>query len=108
MYQPTLRYTNCITLSQFTQGRKTRLTGTFPSAFSVSLFSNNGALLLLPPISTARGSGFSWRLAADGEDGARGGVSSSSPELRELLAVVDKPVMEKVEQLRLEFIAEIN
>jgi len=46
----------------------------------------------LPPISTARGSGFSWRLAADGEEGARGGVSSSSPELRELLAVVDRPV----------------
>lgn len=74
--------------------KEKKLTGTFLLAFSVSLFSNNGALLLFPPISTARGSGFSWRLAADGEDGARGGVSSSSPELRELLAVVDKPVYE--------------
>jgi hypothetical protein len=60
----------------------------------------------LPPISTARGSGFSWRLAADGEEGARGGVSSSSPELRELLAVVDKPV-EDDETTKIRIFAEI-
>jgi len=60
----------------------------------------------LPPISTARGSGFSWRLAADGEEGARGGVSSSSPELRELLAVVDRPV-EDDETTKIRIFAEI-
>lgn len=70
------------------------LTGTFPFAFSGSLFSNKGALLLFPPISTLSGSGFNWRLAADGDDGARGGVSNNSPELRELLAVVDRPTTE--------------
>lgn len=67
-------------------------TGTFPFVFSTSLFSNRGALLLFPPISTLRGSGFNWRLAAEGEDGALGGVSNNSPELSELLAVVDRPV----------------
>jgi len=79
----------------YTKLNKEELTGTFPLTFLASLFSNNGALLLFPPISTVRGSGFSWRLAADGDDGARGGVSSSSPELKELLAVVDKPVAEE-------------
>lgn len=76
------------------------LTGTFPFAFSASLFSNKGALLHFPPISTARGSGFSWRLAAEGDDGARGGVSNSSPELNELLAVVDRPIDERIKQIK--------
>lgn len=71
------------------------LTGTFPFAFSASLFSNKGALLLFPPISTLSGSGFNWRLAAEGDEGARGGVSNNSPELRELLAVVDRPISQR-------------
>lgn len=53
-----------------------------------SLFSRSGALLLLLPRSVVRGSCFNWRLAADGEEGARGKESSSSAELRELLAVI--------------------
>lgn len=67
------------------------LTGFSFSCLSTSLFSRRGALLLLPPNSIARGSDLSWRLAADGEEGARGGDSNNSPELKELLAVIERP-----------------
>ena len=68
------------------------LTGFFFSSLLTSLFSRRGALLLLPPNSIARGSDLSWRLAAEGDEGARGGVSNNSPELKELLAVMERPV----------------
>lgn len=55
------------------------------------LFSSKGALLLFPPSSTPRGSFFSCKLAADGDDGAREIASSIMPELRELLAVLVSP-----------------
>jgi hypothetical protein len=57
------------------------------------LLSKRGALLLFPVSSMAMGSvAFSCKLAVEGDESPRGKVPMSSPELSELLAVVDNPV----------------
>lgn len=73
------------------------LTGSSVTLFSglLPLLSRSGALLLLPANSIVTGSVvLSCKLAVEGEESARGKeVSTSSPELTELLAVVDRPTM---------------